>query len=463
MKRRIEAELLKWKEQVGRKPLVLMGARQVGKTWLMEDFARKNFARAHIIDFRENPDYGSVFMGSKDPVDLLPKLSAVMGRKINVESDVLIFDEIQDCNEALNSLKYFKEKCPRLAVMAAGSLLGVRIGRKNKSRNQVNCAAERQRKTFPVGKVELLDVEPFDFAEYLEAKNPALYEYYLAIEGDDPIDEVFHNRLTDALNEYLFVGGMPECVATYLETGDPQKVEKIQRDILRLYEDDIVKYNGEIDAGKILLVLRSIVPQLAKPNEKFLYDVIREGARARGYEDAIEWLVSARIVRRVNNLSAIKYPLAAYDVRTAFKLYFLDVGLLRSMAGISFRAITLNENFSFKGPFTENFVAQQLFGRTVGPARYWAERSDREIDFVIQREDEVVPIEVKGGEDKKAASFKSFVRNDKPLNAIRFSKRNLRRDGGFVNIPLYLAPRYERCLRACEVREVNKQKARCRK
>ena len=448
MKRRIENDLLEWQRRAERKPLVLMGARQVGKTWIMEDFARKNFEHVHIVDFRENPDYASLFMGSKDPANLLPKLSAVMGRKVNTEKDILIFDEIQDCNEALNSLKYFKEKCPELAVMAAGSLLGVRIGQtKGGLIDRSEWEAGRQRKTFPVGKVELMDVEPLDFTEYLEAKDRTLYEYYQTIEGDKPIDEVFHNKLTDVLNEYLFVGGMPECVASYLEAGDPQKVAKIQGDVLRLYEDDIVKYNGAIDAGKILLVLRSIVPQLAKDNEKFLYDVVRSGARARGYEDAIEWLVSARIVRRVNNLEAIKYPLAAYDIRNAFKLFFLDVGLLRSMAGVSFRSIALNEDFDFKGPFIENYVVQQLFGRSVGPARYWAERSDREIDFVIQREDEVVPIEVKGGSDKKAESFKSFVRNKKPLNAIRFSKRNLRRDGGFVNIPLYLAPQYERCLR----------------
>ena len=448
MKRRVETDLLSWKSRAGRKPLVLMGARQVGKTWLMEDFAHRNFANVHTVDFRENPDYGSVFMRSKDPAVLLPKLSAVMGRKINIENDVLILDEIQDCNEALNALKYFNEKCPKLAVMAAGSLLGVRIGGgKAVSHVQTENAAERQRKTFPVGKVELIDVEPLDFAEYLEARDRALYEYYQTIEGDEPIDEVFHGRLTDALNEYLFVGGMPECVASYLKDGDPQKIEKMQEDVLRLYEDDIVKYNGEVDSGKILLVLRSIVPQLAKGNEKFLYDVVRSGARARGYEDAIEWLVSARLVRRVNNLSDIKYPLAAYDIRNAFKLFFLDVGLLRSMAGISFRSIILNEDFGFKGPFMENYVVQQLFGRTVGPSRYWAERSDREIDFVIQREAEVIPIEVKGGSDRKAESFKAFVHKRTPLNAIRFSRRNLRRDGGFVNIPLYLVPMYDKCLR----------------
>lgn len=448
MKRRVELDLLRWKEHTDRKPLVLMGARQVGKTWLMEDFAHRNFEHVHIVDFRESPDYASIFMGSKAPADILPKLSAVMGRKIDIGKDVLIFDEIQDCNEALNSLKYFKEKCPSLAIMAAGSLLGVRIGgHKAVPYNQAERAAERQRKTFPVGKVELIDVEPLDFAEYLEAKDHSLCEYYRAIKGENPIDEVFHNKLEDALNEYLFVGGMPECVSSYLDGGDPLKVEKIQADIMRLYEDDIAKYNGEIDAGKILLVMRSIVPQLAKDNEKFLYDVVRSGARARGYEDAIEWLVSARIVRRINNLSEIKYPLAAYDIRNAFKLFFLDVGLLRSMAGISFRAIALNEDFDFKGPFMENYVVQQLFGRTVGSARYCAKRSEREIDLVIQREDEVIPIEVKSGVDKKAGSFKSFVRKHNPLNAIRFSRRNLRRDGEFVNIPLYLVPQYEKCLR----------------
>jgi predicted AAA+ superfamily ATPase len=239
---------------------------------------------------------------------------------------------------------------------------------------------------------------------------------------------------------------MPEVVSSYLSENDPAYVRKLQLDLVSLYENDIVKYNGEIDAAKILAVLRSIVPQLAKENSKFIYGALREGARGRGYEEAIEWLVSARMVRRVFNLDAIEYPLAAHSVRNAFKLYFNDVGMLKVAAGITDDSLILDRDFSFKGRFVENYVLQQLSKNVVGHVHYWAERSDREIDFVIQHESEAIPVEVKAGGDKKAATFKSFVNAKKPRYAIRFSERNLRKDGAFVNIPLYLADRFAACL-----------------
>lgn len=422
-----------------------MGARQVGKTWLMRQFGRCNFQTVHYFDFHEKPLLASFFELSKSPRDLLPKLAVLSGRRIDLDHDLIIFDEIQDCNEALNSLKYFNQDCPQLAVMAAGSLLGVKI---NGERN-----AEGSRpKSYPVGKVDILNVEPLDFVEFLRARDDALYVYYMSISGEAPLPEIFHEKLKDALKEYLVVGGMPEAVASYLKHGDVGAVRKIQRDLIVMQEDDVVKYNGKIDAAKILLVLRSLVPQLAKSNEKFLYDVVRAGARARGYEEAIEWLVSARMVRRINNVGEIRYPLSAYEMRNAFKLFSLDVGLLRELAGVTPESLMLEEDFQFKGPFMENYVLQQLFGKTEGTVKYWAARAEREIDFVLQRGNEVIPVEVKGGEDKKAASFKEFVRVRKPLNAIRFSMRNLRRDGGFINIPLYLAPRYEACLRGKDAR-----------
>ena len=215
---------------------------------------------------------------------------------------------------------------------------------------------------------------------------------------------------------------------------------------MTLYENDIVKYNGELDAAKILVVLRSVVPQLAKENSKFVYGALREGARARGYEEAIEWLVSARMVRRVNNLRRIEYPLAAQSVRNAFKLYLNDVGMLRDAAAVNGESLILDKDFSFKGHYVENYVLQQLAGKTEGGVHYWAERAESEIDFVIQRDGEAVPIEVKAGTDRKCAAFKSFVNNRHPRQAIRFSALNLKRDGAFVNIPLYLAPRFSACL-----------------
>lgn len=438
MKRDVEVEFLRWKERNDRKPLVLMGARQVGKTWLMENFGRKNFRNTHFFDFVATPDLATLFRGTKNPDEILPKLEIVSGMKIDRKNDVLVFDEIQDCGDALNSLKYFYEKCPQLAVMAAGSLLGVNLKKKK------NGVIEPP-KTYPVGKVEIIDVEPVSFPEFLREKDEALWEYYMSIRGVDSLPEIFHQRLLDAYRVYLTVGGMPEVVASHLTEGDPALVRKLQQDLVTLYENDIVKYNGEIDAAKILAVLRSVVPQLAKENGKFIYGALREGARGRGYEESIEWLVSARMVRRVRNLDAIEYPLAAHDRRNAFKLYFNDIGMLKVSAGLTDDSLILGKDFAFKGRFVENYVLQQLSGKTVGPVHYWAERSDREIDFVIQYEDKAIPVEVKAGVDKSASSFKGFVNSRRPEYAIRFSERNLKKDGAFVNIPLYLAPRFNAC------------------
>ena len=444
MKRDIEVDISAWKSRVDRKPLVFMGARQVGKTWLMRDFGKRNFANVHEFNFDDNPDLARVFKESKDPAVILPQLAILSGRKIDIENDVVIFDEIQDCGEALNALKYFYEKCPRLAVMSAGSLLGVKIRRKRKSGDAA--ALPDLPKTYPVGKVEILDVEPVSFPEFLHERNSMLWEFYQSIKGHEPIPEALHNELWKQYLLYLTVGGMPEVVASYLEEGDPARVRKLQHDLVTLYENDIVKYNGELDAAKILVVLRSVVPQLAKENSKFVYGALRDGARARGYEEAIEWLVSARMVRRVNNLRRIEYPLAAQSVRNAFKLYLNDIGMLRDVAAVNGESLILEKDFSFKGHYVENYVLQQLAGKTEGSVHYWAERAESEIDFVIQQDGEAVPIEVKAGTDRKCAAFKSFVNNRHPRCAIRFSALNLKRDGAFVNIPLYLVPRFSACL-----------------
>ena len=444
MKRDIESDIFAWKSREGRKPLVLMGARQVGKTWLMRDFCARNFANVHEFNFDDNSDLARVFADSKDPKAILPQLAILSGRKIDIENDVVIFDEIQNCGNALNSLKYFYEKCPRLAVMAAGSLLGVKIRQRRKS--PTDGTSSDMPTTYPVGKVEILNVEPVSFSEFLRERNAMLWEFYLSIQGCNQIPEAIHNELWKQYLVYLTVGGMPEVVASYLEDEDPARVCKLQHDLVTLYEDDIVKYNGELDAAKILVVLRSVVPQLAKENSKFVYGALRDGARARGYEEAIEWLVSARMVRRVNNLERIEYPLASQSVRNAFKLYFNDIGMLRDVAAVNGESLILDKDFFFKGRYVENYVLQQLVGRTEGRVHYWAERATAEIDFVIQHRGEAVPIEVKSGTDKKCAAFKSFVNNCRPRYAIRFSAHNLRQDGAFVNIPLYLVSRYAACL-----------------
>lgn len=422
-----------------RKPLVLMGARQVGKTWLMRDFGKRNFARVHEFNFDGSADLASLFIHTKKPDELLRKLSIIDGVKINPSEDLVIFDEIQESSEALNSLKYFNEDCPELAIIAAGSLLGVKLCRGKNGAGKVP-------RSYPVGKVELLDVEPMSFGEYLRERDAALYGLWESVSGTEPLDDIFHRRLLDVYDEYLIVGGMPECAGEFLAHGDVGKVCKIQRDLLALYEDDVVKHNGPIDAEKVLVVLRSLVPQLAKANGKFVYGVAREGARAREYEGAIEWLVSARMVRRIHNVTAMSYPLSAQEIRNAFKLYHLDVGLVRELAEVQPKSIALNEDFPFKGRLAENYVLQQLQGRSDGATRYWSEREEKEIDFVIQHDGEIIPVEVKSGEDRRATTFKNYVKAKCPRWAIRFSRRNLKKDGGFVNIPLYLAERFAACL-----------------
>ena len=416
-----------------------MGARQVGKTWLMRDFGKRNFARVHEFNFDGSADLASLFVHTKKPDELLRKLSIIDGVKINPSEDLVIFDEVQECSEALNSLKYFNEDCPKLAIMAAGSLLGVKLG---KGKN----GADKTSRSYPVGKVELLDVEPMSFGEYLRERDKVLHGLWASVEGTEPLDDIFHRRLLDVYDEYLIVGGMPECAGEFLAHGEVGNVRKIQRDLLALYEDDVVKHNGPIDAEKVLVVLRSLVSQLAKANGKFVYGVAREGARAREYEGAIEWLVSARIVRRIHNVTAMTYPLSAQEIRNAFKLYHLDVGLMRELAEVQPKSIALGEDFPFKGRLAENYVLQQLQGRSDGVTRYWSEREEKEIDFVIQQEGEVIPVEVKSGEDRRATTFKNYVKAKCPRWAIRFSRRNLKKDGGFVNIPLYLAERFAACL-----------------
>ena len=434
MKRFIETAFLKWKERVDRKPLVLLGARQVGKTWMMRKFGKRHFRRVHEFNFDGNDLLSELFLATKRPKDLLPKLASVSGERIDVENDLIIFDEVQECYEAFNALKYFREDCPQQAIVAAGSLLGVKIGKRRKEREQP--------KSFPVGMVELLNVEPLSFGEYLQARDAALFDFWRSVSGTEPLLEIQHRRLLDRYDEYLIVGGMPECVSLYLKDGDVAAVRAAQRDLLELYENDVSKHNGDVDAGRILTVWRALVPQLAKENGKFIYGAAKEGARAREYEAAVEWLVTARLLRRVNNLSEMRYPIKAYSVRNAFKLYSLDVGLLREAAGVLPKSVTLNEAFPFKGRLAENFVLQQLAGVAEVPVYYWAERAEKEIDFVLQCGSEVVPVEVKAGEDRNATTFKHYVAERKPRFAIRFSRRNLRRDGGFVNMPLYLA---ERC------------------
>lgn len=430
LERRAIQNLIDWKSSEDRKPMVLKGARQVGKTWLMKKFGQDYYKSFLYFNFDEEEELKSIFEKNKNPQRIIELLSMIAGQKILPGETLLILDEIQECPEALNTLKYFKEKANEYHVIAAGSLLGTLL------------AAP---KSYPVGMVNLLDIYPLTFDEFLEATDPALYSFYESIEKDHPIEEIFHNRLSEAYDNYLIIGGMPECVASWVKYKDPAKISQIQHELIEVYENDFSKHNGKVNSGRILMVFRSIVSQLAKPNEKFMYGAVREGARARDFEEAIEWLVSAGMLNRVYNVARMEPPLPAFDRLDQFKLFVFDTGLLKHMAGIDNSAILLKTDYQFKGPLTENYVLQQLRGLFEVEPRYFSDRN-KEIDFVLQNGMEIIPIETKGGEDKSAPSFKKYVTDNQPEHALRFSKRGYRKDGLFTNVPLYLVRKVKELL-----------------
>ena len=414
--------LKKWKESEYRKPLILKGARQVGKTWLMKEFG-DSYENGYVyFNFDEEDELKSIFEVNKNPNRIIELLSLIAEKKIEPGNTLIIFDEIQECSSALNSLKYFNEKCNEYHIIAAGSLLGTLLA---------------QPKSYPVGKVNILNIYPLNFEEYLEATDSALFTYYKEIKKDQVIEEIFHNKLLDAYNNYLIIGGMPECVSSWIKDKDPEKIKRIQNELNQIYENDFSKHNGKVNSGRLLMVFRSIVTQLSKANEKYIYGAVREGGRARDFEEAIEWLVSAGMLNRIYNVSKIEHPLPAFDKLNHFKLFLFDTGLLKQMAGIDNSAILLKMNYQFKGPLTENYVLQQLKGKFDVEPRYYSDKNS-ELDFLIQYGTDIIPIEVKAGNDKIAPSFKKYIAENHPKYAIRLSKMGYRKDGEVINIPLYL-------------------------
>ncbi len=422
MRRTAMEKLVAWKSSDERKPIVLKGARQVGKTWLMKEFGRNYYKSFVYFNFDEEDELKSIFETNKNPQRIIELLSMIAGEKIYPLDTLIIFDEVQECPEALNALKYFKEKANEYHVIAAGSLLGTLLAKP---------------KSYPVGMVNLLDIFPLTFEEFLEATDAPLFAYYEGIHKEQQIEEIFHNRLLESYNNYLIIGGMPECVSSWLKHKDPAKIAQIQRELIEVYENDFSKHNGKVNSGRILMVFRSIVTQLAKSNEKFMYGAVREGARARDFEEAIEWLVSAGMLNRIYNVSKLEHPISAFDKLDQFKLFLFDTGLLKQMAGIDNSAILLKSTYQFKGPLTENYVLQQLRGQFDVMPRYFSSRNG-EIDFVLQCGMDIIPVETKGGEDKSAPTFKKYVADNHPQYAVRFSKMGYRKDGNITNIPLYL-------------------------
>lgn len=427
MRRTAMEKLVAWKSSDERKPMVLKGARQVGKTWLMKEFGKNYYKSFVYFNFDEEDELKSIFETNKNPQRIIELLSMIAGEKIHPLDTLVIFDEVQECPEALNALKYFKEKANEYHVIAAGSLLGTLLAKP---------------KSYPVGMVNLLDIFPLTFEEFLGVTDAPLFTYYEGIHKEQQIEEIFHNRLLEAYNNYLIIGGMPECVSSWLKHKDPAKIAQIQRELIEVYENDFSKHNGKVNSGRILMVFRSIVTQLAKSNEKFMYGAVREGARARDFEEAIEWLVSAGMLNRIYNVSKLEHPLSAFDKLDQFKLFLFDTGLLKQMAGIDNSAILLKSTYQFKGQLTENYVLQQLRGQFDVMPRYFSSRNG-EIDFVLQCGMDIIPVETKGGEDKSAPTFKKYVADNHPQYAVRFSKMGYRKDGNITNCNLteYLTKR----------------------
>lgn len=425
MERYAMSDLIQWKESKRRKPLVLLGARQVGKTWILEEFG-KSFPDGFVrINFDKQPEFHQFFQTTKDVKRIIQNLSIAVGKPITVNT-LVIFDEIQECEEALNSLKYFCEDAPEYYVASAGSLLGLMLA-----------------KGFPVGKVDFLRMGPMTFEEFLNANGDRnLVEYLKGIDSISNIPDIFSGPLMEKLKMYFVVGGMPEAVKVWTEEGDIREVDKIQSEILDAYEYDFAKHADPIDVPKIRMIWNSLPSQLARENKKFLYSVVKKSARAREYENALNWLVNADLVKKVPRVTKPGIPLSAYEDLEAFKIYMGDVGLLRRHSRLSSSTFSEENRLfeEFKGALTENYVLESLLNIPDVSLYYWSD-TPYEVDFIIQLENDVFPVEAKSGKNIKAASIKNYARvySEQTKLCVRLSMRNLSYDGNVLNIPLYLA------------------------
>ncbi|MCX6991280.1 MAG: ATP-binding protein [Chlamydiae bacterium] len=425
MKRIIMNTLRAWKCQPKRKPLILMGARQVGKTFVLKRFGEQEYKNTVYLNFESNPRLCQLFDASLDHKMILKALTIEMNAEIIEGKTLLIFDEIQECPNALNSLKYFCENAPEQHIVAAGSLLGVKLAHV---------------KGFPVGKVQFLSLYPLSFLEFLEAlKESRLKTFVEEQKNIEPLPPNLHEKLLMYFKEYLFVGGMPEAVAEYIDSQNVSKVREIQTAILNAYSLDFAKHAPKEHIMKINQAWGSIPTQLAKENKKFIYSAIREGGRAKEFEAALQWLMEAGLIYKVPLISTPKIPLSAYADLNAFKIYLVDVGLLGAMSNLSAKTI-LHENElfqEFRGAITENYVAQELV-HSQYPLFYWTSEGKAELDFIIEQDDFIYPLEVKSGNSSKKKSLRVYGDTYQPKMLIRTSPMNLRKDGDILNCPLYL-------------------------
>jgi predicted AAA+ superfamily ATPase len=416
-------ELNAWKNSPMRKPLILRGARQVGKTWLLQEFGKTAYNSFVYINFEDTPTLQSLFTTDFDIERIINVLQIQSGQKISSDT-LIIFDEIQAVERGITSLKYFYEKAPQYHIIAAGSLLGMGLHSKI---------------SFPVGKVDFLDLRPLSFYEFLCALGEMPLAEAIKLNNWSSL-EPFREKLIEYLRQYFYIGGMPEVVDHYAKTRDWQAVRHIQQRILQSYESDFSKHAPAKIVPRIRMVWQSIPAQLSKENKKFVYGVIKEGARAKDFELAIQWLVDCGLLLKIHRISKPSMPLIAYQDQAAFKLYLLDIGLLSAMTDLPLQTlINGNKVFTeFKGSLSEQFAMQQLRLNSDRYIFYWSnEKSTSEVDFVIQEEGKIIPIEVKSSENVKAKSFKFFCEKYKPEVAIRASLSDYRKEDWMTNIPLF--------------------------
>lgn len=417
-------KLFNWKQRKHRKPLIIEGARQVGKTWLMKEFGRQAYSNTVYINFDSNSRMAELFASDLDTERLILGLELYAGHKINPENSLLIFDEVQEVPRALASLKYFYENAPQYHIVCAGSLLGIAL---------------HQGTSFPVGKVDFLKLYPLSFKEFLMATGNERFARLLDMQDFQMITS-FKQTYIDALKYYYFVGGMPEAVECFAETKDFNEVREIQKKILTAYEQDFSKHAPNEIVPRLRMLWNSIPSQLAKENKKFLYGLVREGARAKDYEAAIMWLSDCGLVHKISRVHAAGIPLKAYEDLKAFKLFLVDVGLLSCMVGLRQRTLLDGNDLfvEFKGALTEQYVCQQL--KTIDDLEVYYYTNDRgtcEVDFIIDTGEQIVPVEVKAEVNLKAKSLKTYHEKFAPDTSIRTSMADYKREEWLINLPLY--------------------------
>jgi len=420
-------QLQKWRQNPYRKPLVMQGARQVGKSWLLQYFGKTEFENYVVVNFDGEPELKDFFSKTKDIARIIEFLSLAKGIKIQPQTTLIIFDEIQECNDALNSLKYFCENAPEYVVVCAGSLLGVALNRTGSS--------------FPVGKVEFINLYPLSFSEFLQASSPKLAHYLNSIDKIEPIPELFFSQLLDSYKTYHICGGMPEVVNRFIETHDIQAVETILQSILLAYQADFAKHINSASIPRVHAVWNNLHVQLAKDNKKFQYALIEKSARARDYEIAVNWLHLAGLVYKIYGTETVKLPVFAYKNTAVFKLYLLDIGLLRKLFMLDASTIIKGNSLftEFKGVLSENFVLNSLIQQFGYEPVFWSSGNQAEIEFLLQEENAIIPVEVKSAASVKSRSLSEYRKTYSPSVSLRYSLKNLTFDDGLLNIPLFMA------------------------